>query len=414
MSTKRNKMLTIARHEFSGITSTKAFIIITILGPFLILAVAVLPSLLSTRVNMVKEGTRIGVVGSSPQITAILQSAVDKDGIIIEEGSDLESMKQRVLEEETMQGVLVIPEDLTNARVFQYYSKTGTDVAVSETLRAVLGNLAVSQRMREAGFEPEQIRQISSMPSLEVKKVSKGGEEQDQDFFSIIMTSIAFIMMLYMTILLYGQMIGRSVITEKTSKTVEIILSSAKPNQIMFGKIFGLGAAGLLQYAVWIGMGLLMIKVVGPALELNLPEALNTTNLVFLVLFFVAAFLIYSGAYAALGSVAEDEQNLGQLAWPLIIFLVIPMVMISPIVMNPASTFTQVLSYFPLTAPVVMFTRVLVSMPKAWELGLCFGILTATILLTIYGAAKIFRVGILMTGKRFSFGEILKWLRYPA
>jgi len=414
MSTKRNKMLTIARHEFSGITSTKAFIIITILGPFLILSVAVLPSLLSTRVNMVKEGTRIGVVGSSPQITAILQSAVDKDGIIIEEGSDLEAMKQRVLEEENMQGVLIIPKDLVHARVFQYYSKTGTDLALSETLRAVLGNVAVSQRMREAGFEPEQIRQLSAMPSLEVKKVSKGGEEQDQDFFSIIMTSIAFIMMLYMTILLYGQMIGRSVITEKTSKTVEIILSSAKPNQIMFGKIFGLGAAGLLQYAAWIGMGLLMIKVVGPALNLNLPAALNATTLVFLVLFFIAAFLIYSGAYAALGSAAEDEQNLGQLAWPLIIFLVIPMVMVSPIVMNPTSTFTQVLSYFPLTAPVVMFTRVLVSMPKVWELGLCFGILTATILLMIYGAAKIFRVGILMTGKRFSFGEILKWLRYPA
>lgn len=414
MSTKRNKMLTIARHEFSGITSTKAFIIITILGPFLILAVAVLPSLLSTRVNMVKEGTRIGVVGSSPQITAILQSAMNKDGIIIEEGTDLEAMKQQVLEEETMQGVLVIPEDLVNAQVFRYYSKTGTDVAVSETLRAVLGNVAVSQRMEEAGFEPEQIRRLSAMPGLEVRKVSKSGQEQDQDFFSIIMTSIAFIMMLYMTILLYGQMIGRSVITEKTSKTVEIMLSSARPNQIMFGKIFGLGAAGLLQYAVWVGMGLLMIKVVGPALDLNLPAALNATNLVFLVIFFIAAFLIYSGAYAALGSAAEDEQNLGQLAWPLIIFLVIPMVMVSPIVMNPSSTFTQALSYFPLTSPVVMFTRVLVSMPKVWELGLCFGILVATILLMIYGAAKIFRVGILMTGKRFNLKEIVKWLKYPA
>ncbi|MBN2050310.1 MAG: ABC transporter permease [Spirochaetales bacterium] len=410
---KRSKTFIIAKEEFRRITATKGFIIITILGPFLILAVSVLPGLLSNRVNMMKPGTRITLVGSNPQVTEIIRQTFEKDGILVEEGTDLEAAKEQVLREEELQGVLAVPEDITRTEVFYYYSKTGTDFMISETLKAVLGNLAVSQRMRDAGFEPEQIRSLSAMPDLMVRKLSKAGEE-DQDMFSIIMTTIAFIMLLYMTILLYGQMIGNSVIREKTSKTVEIILSSARPNQIMFGKIAGLGTAGLLQYTVWVVMAMLMIKVVGPALSLSLPAALNPTSLLFLVLFFLAAFFLYASAYAALGAAAEDEQNLGQLAWPLIFFLVIPMVMVSPIVMNPTSTFTQVLTYFPMTAPVVMFARVLVSMPKAWELLLCFAILIVSIVLMVYGAAKIFRVGILMTGKRFSFKEIMKWLRYSS
>jgi len=409
---KRRKTLTIANHEFRGVTNTKAFIIITILGPFIILAVSVLPSVLSSRVNMMKEGTRIGVVGSGPQLTGILQSALDDSGLIVEAGSDLEEMKDRLAEDDLFQGVLVVPGNFTEAESFLYYSKTGTDVAIAETLRAVLGNLVVSGRMRDAGFNPEQIRRLSTIPDMEVKKISKSGAEEDQDFFSVIMTTIAFIMLLYMTILLYGQMIGRSVVTEKTSKTVELLLSSAKPKQIMFGKIFGLGAAGILQYAVWVTMALIMIKIIGPAMNLSLPAALNVTSLIFLVLFFIAAFFLYAGAYAALGAAAEDEQNLGQLAWPLIIFLVIPMVMVSPIVMNPTSTFSQILSYFPMTSPVVMFARVLVAMPKVWEFLLCFGILIVSILLMIFGAAKIFRFGILMTGKRFTLREIIKWLKY--
>jgi ABC-2 type transport system permease protein len=411
----RKKFLTIARHEFRAIASTKAFLIITILGPFLILAVSVLPSLLSQRMDGIQEGTRIGIVGSNPQLTGALQAVFADEGLIIEAGDNLEQMKVRMLEDNELEGILEIPGNLIEVDVFNYYSKTGTDIFVSETLRAVLGNMVVSQRMKEAGFEPEQIQRLSALPGLAVVKLSKSGAaEESQDLFSIIITAISFILLLYMTILLYGQMIGRSIVTEKTSKTVEILLSSARPNEIMFGKIFGIGAAGLLQYAVWVGAGLLIILFVGPALNFRLPASLNPASLIFLVLFFLAAFFLYSGAYAALGAAAEDEQNLGQLAWPLIIFLVVPMVMVSPLVMSPNSVFSQILSYFPLTAPVVMFTRVLVDMPSAWELLICFTILAASIFFMITAAAKIFRVGILLTGKRFTLREIARWLKYPS
>ena len=219
-------------------------------------------------------------------------------------------------------------------------------------------------------------------------------------------------MLLYMTTLLYGQMIGRSVVVEKTSKTVEIMLSSIRPLDLLFGKLLGRGMAGLVQYGIWISVALLLIQVLGPAVNLTTSISLKPAHFGFLILFFILAFFLYSSIFAALGAGAEDEQHLGQLSWPFIMFLVIPMVLISPIVMNPTSLFVIILAYFPLTSPIVMFVRVLIGNPKAWEILICIAILISTIGVTILLSAKIFRVGILMTGKRMKVKEILRWIRY--
>lgn len=214
-----------------------------------------------------------------------------------------------------------------------------------------------------------------------------------------------------MSILLYGQMIGRSIVVEKTSKTVEILLSSARADEIMAGKIIGIGSAGLLQYAIWVTAAIIM-RVALASTTIAIPASINTSTFLFLALFFLLAFLLYASLYAALGAAAENEQNLGQLAWPLIIFLVIPMIMISTLVMNSDSLFSVLLSYFPLTSPMVMFIRVLVNMPSVWELLLCFAILIVSIIFAIYFSSRVFRVGILLTGKKHSLKEIMKWMKY--
>jgi ABC-2 type transport system permease protein len=137
---------------------------------------------------------------------------------------------------------------------------------------------------------------------------------------------------------------------------------------------------------------------------------ISTDNLVWLVVFFILAFFLYASAYAALGAASEDEQHLGQMAWPLIMFLMVPLVMISALVTNPDSTLVVVLSLFPLTSPLVMFVRVLVSSPPVWQLVLCIALLVAAVAGTAILAAKIFRVGILMTGKRPTLKEVLRWV----
>ena len=153
-----------------------------------------------------------------------------------------------------------------------------------------------------------------------------------------------------------------------------------------------------------------MIKRVGPKFALTIPSAVNGTNFAYLFTFFVLAFFLYAAIYAALGAASEDEQHLTQLSWPALIFLIIPLMMISPIVFNPGSSVAVFFSLFPLTAPLVMLLRVLVVTPPLWQLLLCYGLLIVTIGAIIILSAMIFRVGILMTGKRFSIKQIISWL----
>lgn len=390
--------------------ANKAFVVITIIGPFLILALTVLPSLASMNTK-IEAGTTVAVVGGNEALFAQAKAAAAKANLILERGDNVERLKKEVVDG-SLAGLLVLPPDLLSAKSYDYFSKSGTDVIVSETLSGILGTQVVAERLGKEGLDPTRIAYLSSRPNLVVKKVGSGGVASSAGFSDILFTVMGFVMMLYMTVLLYGQMIGRSVVTEKTSKTVEIMLSSVRPMELLFGKILGKGIAGLLQYGIWIGVALILVKIVGPGLNVKPPEALTLGNLGILVGFFILAFFLYSAAYGALGAGSEDEQHLSQLAWPLLIFLMVPLVTIGSLVMDPGSTFSVVLSFFPMTAPIVMLIRILVSTPPLWQVLVSVGILALTIFAFVALAAKIFRVGILMTGKRFGFGEILKWVRY--
>ncbi len=198
---------------------------------------------------------------------------------------------------------------------------------------------------------------------------------------------------------------------EKTSKTVEIMLSSVRPTDLLFGKVLGKAVAGLLQYAIWIGIAVLFLKLLGPVLGVRLNLGVSPAVLGWLVLFFVIAFFIYCSLFAGLGAASTDDQHLGQLSWPLIIPLVLPMVLVSPILFSPNSPFVVALSLFPLTGSVVMFMRILAGGVPPWEIGLSIALQLATIAAAVALAAKVFRVGLLMTGKRFRLGEIARWLR---
>ncbi len=406
---RKEKIRIIADHEFRAVAHTKTFLIITILGPFLIFAVTVLPTILSNGEGQVQEGSMIAVTGTGDDVVSALQAAFEPRGVQIVQGDNLESLKEELLDNDSLQGIVAIGGDLTDIDFFTYYSTTGTDYIYSQMVSAVLGDIVLSERLLDSGFSEQEYRELSRVPVPVMKKVTSSGDTDGEDMFTVIITAISFIMLLYMSTLLYGQMIGRSVVVEKTSKTVEVLLSSARPGEIMAGKIIGIGSAGLLQYLIWIAAALI-IQILFR--DLSLPSSFSAGRLGLLFLFFLTAFSLYSSIYAALGAAAENEQNLGQLSWPLIIFLVIPMVMISTLVMNPRSVLTVALSYFPLTSPMVMFIRVMIDTPSFWELGLCFAILLASIAGSLWMSSKIFRVGILLTGKKGSLKEIVKWLRY--
>lgn len=404
------KLVIVLKQEFKMTSANKAFVIITIIGPFLILAISVLPGLLASRGPTVNPNTTVAVVGAPAEVYTILDQALAGSNISVVTATSIEDAKTRVLAEE-IHGALQIPEDLLNAGTYNYFSRTGTDFAVSETLNGIIGQYVVRQRMENAGLNADEVTALMQQPRLVANRLESGGESSESDFMSVFFVVLAFVMLIYMTVLFYGQIIGRSVLTEKTSKTVELMLSSVRPIDLLFGKVLGKGLAGLLQYTIWVSVALLLSEVVGPAANFTVPAALNAGNLGLLVVFFVLAFFVYASGYGALGAGAQDEQHLGQLGIVLIIFLVVPLALISSFIMNPSSPLVVGLSYFPMTSPIVMLIRVLLDPPATWEVLLSIGILLVTITAFVWMASKIFRVGILMTGKRFGLGEILRWVR---
>lgn len=354
------KLLILTKFHFKTTAANKAFLIITLIGPLLILGVSVVPGLLTNRLMVMEEGTVVGLVGAAPELQRELMILSGGD-IAFQMMGESSAARQAALDGD-LAGVLEAPSEVDGP--YLYYSPTGSDIVVYETLRGIVGRAVVARRMALRGWDPEEVRTLSQYPEFDIQKIGADGEvSRQQSFQGLIYTAIGFIMLLYMTVLLYGQMIGRSVVTEKTSKTVELMLSSVKPWELMFGKILGLGLAGILQYLFWIALSMILIKGVGPRLGLSLPPTLSPGNLGYLFLFFIFAFFIYSSLYAALGAASEDEQNLGQLAWPLLIFLVLPLMLVAALVANPDGPLTVGLSIFPLTAPLVMFVRVLVKMP---------------------------------------------------
>ncbi len=409
------KLKYVIRHEFKLTAANKVFIILTIIGPFLIFAVTVLPTLLAQSPGTVASDKPLALFGAPPSVEQALSAAFSTMKLKAERVEDIEAAKASVVDGSRL-ALLELEAGWPDTGKAIWYSKSSTEINVYSTASAVLEAVAREERIKESGIDPALAAKLLSKPSFDVIKLGKGGEEKiqgqgDQAFIETLMTVLVFIMLLYMTILLYGQMIGRSVVTEKTSKTVEIMLSSVTSRDLMIGKILGLGLAGILQYAVWISMAFLLNRFLGPLFGLALPVAVSMQNMIWLFVFFILGFFLYSSAYAALGAASEDEQNLGQVAWPLLIFLIIPMVMLNTLVTSPDSTIVVIMSIFPLTSPIVMLSRILVSSPPAWHLMLCIGILVASVAGMMIFAGRVFRVGILMTGKRPKLKEVLRWAK---
>jgi len=406
-----NKLLSVSIFEFKRTAANRAFVIVTLLGPILILAFSVLPGLLATRPELMNKEGRVALVGGDAGLREALAKALGPRGLEIVESSSDESARAGVADG-SLAGAVVLPSDWQDADSFTYYSPTGTDAMVYETLSSVVGAQATARKLDASGIDPALMARVLAVPSLRVVKAGREGDSDSgkADFMGILLSAMAFVMFIYMTVLLYGQMIGRSVVQEKMSKTVEIMLSSVSPGQLMFGKILGNGAAGILQYGFWTLMVAALSRLLGPRFGISMPEAVSMGNMGWLALYFLLGFFLYSSLYAAAGAAAEDEQHMGQIAMPIILLLVLPLMLISPIIMNPSSPIAMFFSYFPFSAPMVMLVRVVVGSYQPWEPWLAVAILLASIGVLAFLAAKIFRVGILMTGKRPKPAEVLRWL----
>ncbi|MDH5406600.1 MAG: ABC transporter permease [Candidatus Aminicenantes bacterium] len=417
----------ILKREYLIRVKKKSFIIITFLTPLLLGGLMLFPAFMSTITSEAQR--KVAVVDLKGNIYPSFTQALDipikggKKKFLLEKvAADVimlpqvkERLTQRV-ESEELDAYIIIPSDVIAEGKAEYYARNVGNIDEIDSISKALNKVVVEERLNQEGLDPLQINRLIKRVELKTVKIVKG-EEKAGGFVSEYIGTLIFVMILYMTILMYGQSIMRGVIEEKSSRVVEVLLSSVTPFQLMFGKIMGIGAVGLTQYFIW-GAVILGIGGYGQSFaaqmgsELGQIEILSPATIFFFIIFFILGWLLFATMYAAVGAICNTDQEAQQAQFPIIMFLLLPILLMMYIVGNPNSGMTTILSLIPFFTPMLMFMRINLVMPPVWQIGLSIVLLVVAILLMTKLAAKIFRIGILMYGKRPSLVEIVTWMKY--
>jgi len=434
------KILSVIKREYIQMVRTKGFIIGTVLGPVFMIALIVVPIIVSS-VSVEKQET-IGVVDLSNEIFMELDKKLDhkdyrlKDGLRryvlekLEPSAGTEELRhelrERVLKKE-LSAYIYIPEDVLEMGAresavresepeqekVEYVSDHTTDFEKLRVLNRALNNVVIEKRLNREGLDPQKVAQYIKRVGMQPIKITKKGEEEDTG--GTFMISYILALIIYMAILIYGQVIMRGVIEEKSSRVVEVVLSSLKPFQLMMGKILGIGAVGLTQFSIWtffgIGASVYGTSFIPAGANFAMPS-IPAHVFVYFVIFFILGYFLFGTLYAAIGSLVNSEKEAQQLVMPVTMFLIIPIMLMIFIIRAPNSSLAVFLSFIPFFAPILMFLRITVLIPPFGQIGASIVILILTILLMVWLTAKIYRVGILMYGKRPKLTEIVRWIRY--
>jgi ABC-2 type transport system permease protein len=413
-----DKVLTIVKREYKLAVYKKSFIIITLLAPLLMIGLGTIPTIL-TMMDTGKAVT-IDVADSSNVIYEKLSSTLNdtlKNGKKrfvfnnVGASSNTEQLKAKILAEK-VDGVITIPQNFINDGSFSYYAKNVADIGFTKRVERTLYNIVKDIRISENNIPTELISKITKPVSITTIKVLEGAKEAKKGFMQEYLATLIFVLILYMSMIMYGATIGRSIIEEKTGRIIEVLLSSASPFQLMTGKILGLGAVGLTQVIVWAAMGIGFV-VFGSTFNLEAAKSMNLNPEIFIyfAIFYILGYFVFATMYAGVGAVSNSDQELQQLSMPIIFMLIIPILLIGMMVKNPDGPVITALSYIPFFSPIVMFTRINLAAPPMLNIIFSILIIIAAIFILIWIVSKIYRVGILMYGKRPTLPEMIKWIR---
>ena len=435
-----HKFLIVFKHEYAQVVKKKSFLIGLIITPLFMGLMMFGPAMLaktkssSTEHLAVIDQSELGIANEfkeSIEQYKLEDSTtpyynIDEIFKISENDSGYfnfvnDSLKKLILEKDIKYLLVITPTALTtNTGV--YITSSADNIVTYSRFRRQLSRIISSKRLKnsEINMPVDSVLNMTQRIDL-ITKDLKGATVSLQTKFFI---AIIFVMMMYMLILINGQMVMRSVIDEKNSRIMEVLVSSVSPFQLMMGKIFGLGAATFTQVAIWILAGL-AFATFGSAAGGN--ETLqniifNPFLLIYFVIFFILGFLLYSTLFALLGSVVSNEKEAQNFLFPIVICLILPIVMGMYIIQDPNSLVARILSFIPLFTPTMMVLRLNIIIPSLMdnsffqvafmEANLAIIVLAVSVIGVIWLTAKIFRIGILMHGKRITLPEIIKWVKY--
>lgn len=439
MSAERTRLpewFIVARREFLERVRSKWFVIITLLGPVGMAALIIVPAWLS--IKSAEKGLRIDVIDRSGRdIGSKLEGyakMVGKDRFVVRnvgqsvgEGELLKRIKKREID-----GYLEIPKNVlapegwkpTDGKPFEagaiiYRGSNATNMGVVGRIKDFVRFVVRQTRARDAGIADVQFALLmspvpfDSMHSTGTKKGTSGKA-------SYIIGTIVMIV-LYMAIVFYAVNVMRSVVQEKTSRVVEIMVSAVKPSSLMWGKIFGVGCVGLFQLGIWALMAALLLgfreQILGAfgagaaAAAFSIPS-IPIAAFFFILAYFLLGYFFYAAMYAAVGAMVNSEQEAQQLQTPVIILLVIPLLCFQLVADDPRGGIAEVLTMIPFSSPVLMPMRYLMGGTETVGVLMSLLILAASMAAVVWLAARIYRVGILMYGKRPGLREIIRWIKY--
>jgi ABC-2 type transport system permease protein len=298
----------------------------------------------------------------------------------------------------------------------EFHTKNPSDYTLVQPITRAVHEAVLASRLQARGVRATEIGDVTRSMDVKIIKITKYGEAEDYGQTFIIAISVA--MLLYMTLIMYGVITMRSVLEEKTSRIVEILISAVRPFQLLTGKIVGVAGVAFTQYLIWIASaallgtyGAVVVNTVRPTADF--PHIhLSAGLLIYPVVYFVLGYLLYASLFAAVGAAVSNEQDAQQLQWPIMLPLVFSIVMFNMVVRDPSSHTVVLLSEIPFFSPIIMVLRIAAETPPFWQIGLSIILLGLTAGGVAYLSARIYRVGILMYGKRPSVVELLRWLRY--
>ncbi|MDM1408399.1 ABC transporter permease [Myroides sp. DF42-4-2] len=428
----------IIKREFIAKARNKAFIVMTFLAPLFFVGIAVLIGFLSTMKSTTKV---IAIHDESAIFSGDFENSEEY------EYKNLSAIPIAVLKDsvlaEKYSGLLYIPkqEDLAAYEQSIYYiSNDSPGIAFISKIESIIENKVSSLNLIDKGIDPQIIKENQASVSLHLQKAS--GEQTVKGLNEIkIFIGSLFGYCIMMFIIVYGNMVMRSVIEEKTNRIIEVIVSSVKPFQLMMGKIIGTSMAGLLQFLIWGVVGGILMLVATSVFGLNagasnieaaqMATAMDTSVMsdiqnyvaeimslpllswfVYFIVFFIGGYFLYSSLYAAIGAAVDNETDTQQFLFPIMLPLMLGVYIgFFTVIKDPHGTVATVFSMIPFTSPIVMLMRIPFGVP-IWQVLLSIVLLFGTFILTVWIAAKIYRIGILMYGKRPSWKELYKWLKY--
>ena len=413
------KIWLIIKREFLVRVRKKSFIVMTILGPILIAALMIVP------IYLAKESQDQRLIAVNNQEKFNLD---DSEFLRFSSIPEIEAFDLSKDFSKSAYYALLYIKDST----FTIYSNQQISLIVSKEIERQIEKIIEINNLKAAGINPTIIENAKTEIKIITKVVDENGISVNSHSEASMGIGFMAGLLIYMFIFMYGTMVMRGVIEEKTSRIVEVIISSVKPFQLMMGKILGVALVGLTQFILWI----LLTIIISTVAELwfldstidsvassgeqsiilaqiaNFTGGINLTQIFYsFILYFLFGYLMYSSLFAAVGSAVDAEADTQQFILPVTIPLILSFILIQPIIDNPDGSLAFWMSVIPFTSPIIMMVRLPFGV-ATWELLLSMAILVSTFITTTWIAGKIYRTGILMYGKKVSYKELWKWLKY--